>query len=157
MPTQIRCIPITVVLLCACFIAGCAVAPFAGSAMDAQGKSFSVDRGKANIYLYRNQNLSADPLPVSVNGTGAGATGRATYFLWQVDPGTYDISAGSDNTAAVHIVAEGGKSYYVWQEVKLDRSLFLLDIVVAKSDLRVVDEEIGRVGVSECNRLQSKL
>ena len=157
MLTQIRCIAVTTGLLSACIMAGCAVAPVAAPEMDARGKSFAVAQSKANIYLYRNENLSAAPMNVAVNSADAGATGRATYFLWEVDPGTYDISSGSENTSSVRIVAEGGKSYYVWQQVKIDRSLFLLDIVVAGSDLHVVDEDTGRWGVSECSRVQSKL
>ena len=140
----------------ACLVAGC-VAPPTAPEMDARGKSFAAAQGKANIYLYRNDNLSAEALKVSVNGKDAGATGRATYFLWEVEPGTYDISAGSGNSSNVHIVAEPGKSYYVWQEVKLDRRLFLLDIVTAGSNLHTVDNTTGQWGVSECTRIQSLL
>ena len=143
------------IIALACWVAGCAsLTPPAISEMDARGKSFTVAAGKANIYLYRNQNLSADALRVSVNGKTAGATGRATYFLWEVDPGTYDIGAGS--TSNTRIVAEAGKSYYIWQEVKIDRRFFLLGIVMAGSDLHVVDEDTGRWGVSECTRLSSE-
>jgi hypothetical protein len=142
----------------ACLVAGCAtVAPPATPEMDAHGESFTVAPGKANIYLYRNENLSADPLRVFVNGKEAGATGRATYFLWVVDPGTFDISSDSGNASSVHIAAEPGKSYYIWQEVKIDRSLFLLGIVTAGSDLHVVNDDTGQWGVSECTRVQSKL
>jgi Protein of unknown function (DUF2846) len=143
-------------IVLACLVAGCA-APPASPEMDARGKSFSVAQGKANIYLYRNDNLSAEALKVSVNGKDAGATARATYFLWEVEPGTYDISAGSGNSSNVHIVAEPGKSYYVWQEVELDRRLLLLDIVTTSSNLHVVDSNTGQWGVSECNRIQSLL
>ena len=139
-------------------VTGCAtMAPPATPEMDAHAKSFIVAQGKANIYLYRNENLSADAMGVSVNSKEAGATGRSTYFLWEVDPGTYDITADAANTLAAHIVAEPGKSYYVWQQVRVDRRLFLLDIVIAGSDLHVVDDETGRWGVSECTRLQSRL
>jgi hypothetical protein len=142
----------------ACLVTGCAtMAPPATPELDARAKSFAVAQGKANIYLYRNENLSADAMGVSVNGKEAGATGRSTYFLWEVDPGTYDISADAANTSAARIVAEPGKSYYVWQQVRVDRRLFFLDIVIAGSDLHAVDDETGRWGVSECTRLQSRL
>lgn len=157
MLTRLRRIAVAIVLLCVCFMAGCAVAPVATREMDARGRSFTVAEGKANIYLYRNENLSASPMQIFVNGAEAGATGRATYLLWEVDPGAYDISSGSDNTSSVRIVAEAGKSYYVWQMVKLDRRLVLLDIVIARSELHIVDEDMGRWGVSECSRVQSKL
>jgi uncharacterized protein (UPF0333 family) len=152
MPTSpIRGIAIAAVLLCVCILAGCAMAPVASSEMDARAKSFAVAPGKANIYLYRNENLGgAVTMKVSVNGKEAGATGRATYFLWEVDPGTYEISSESENASSVRIVAEAGKSYYVWQEVKIG-------LVVARNALHAVDDETGRKGVSECARLQSKL
>jgi hypothetical protein len=146
------------IIALACLVAGCAtMPPPATSEMDARGKSFAVAQGKANIYLYRNENLSAETMRVSVNSKAAGATGRATYFLWEVDPGIYDISADSENTSNVRIVAEPGKSYYIWQEVKIDRRFFLLGIVIAGSDLHVVDDDTGRWGVSECTRIQSRL
>ncbi len=142
----------------ACLIAGCAtIGPPTAPEADAHGKSFTVAQGKANIYLYRNENLSADALTVSVNGKPAGATGRSTYILWEVDPGTYDISAGSGAASTAHIVAEPGKSYYIWQQVRIDRSFYLLGIVIAGSDLHVVSDETGRWGVSECTRIQSAL
>src|SRR5208282_3753021 len=127
------------VIALACLITGCAtIGPPTAAEVDARGKSFSVAQGKANIYLYRNENLSADALRVSVNGKPAGATGRSTYILWEVDPGTYDISAGSAAASTAHIVAEPGKSYYIWQQVTIDRSFYLLGIVIAGSDLHVV-------------------
>ena len=139
-------------------VTGCAtMAPPATPEMDAHAKLFIVAQGKANIYLYRNENLSADAMRISVNGKEVGATGRSTYFLWEVDPGTYDIGADTANTSTAHIVAEPGKSYYVWQQVKVDRRFFPLGIVIAGSDLHVVGDETGRWGVSECTRLESGL
>ena len=127
------------------------MAPVAAPEMDARGKSFAVTQGKANIYLYRNENLGgAVAMKVSLNGKEAGATGRATYFLWEVDPGIYQITSESENTSNVRIVAEPGESYYVWQEVKWG-------LVVARNALHVVDDETGRRGVSECALVESKL
>jgi hypothetical protein len=142
----------------ACLVVGCAtIGPPATPELDTSGKSFTVAPGKANIYVYRNENLSAEAMRVYVNGKAAGATGRATYILWEVDPGTYDISSGSAVTSAAHIVAEPGKSYYIWQQVTIDRSLYLFGIVIPGSDLHVVNDETGRWGVSECTRIQSAL
>jgi hypothetical protein len=45
--------------------------------------------------------------------------------------------------------AEAGKTYYIWQEVKMG-------LWMARSLLQEVDEETGRKGVSECTRAQSK-
>lgn len=155
--THARHVQLSIVAL-AFLVTGCAtMAPPATPEMDAHAKSFIVAEGKANIYLYRNENLSADAMRIFVNGKEVGATGRSTYFLWEVDPGTYNISADAANTSTARIVAEPGKSYYVWQQVRVDRSLFLLGIVSAGSDLQVVGDETGRWGVSECTRLQSLL
>lgn len=150
--------PRLALLALVCLLAGCTTAPPATPAMDTQGKSFAVAPGKANIYLYRNENIGgSSPMTVSINGNAAGATGRATYFLWQVDPGTYDISSKAENTSTVRVVAEAGKSYYVWQAVQLDRRFYLLGVVLARSELQLVDDETGRWGVQECTRLRSAL
>ena len=52
----------------------------------------------------------------------------------------------SDATHALITVA--GKSYYVWQEVKMG-------MWMARSQLQEVDEQTGRKGVAECKRTHS--
>lgn len=130
-------------------MSGCASVSMMPAGEDAKAKTFEVPTGKANIYLYRNETMGAAiKMPVSVNGKLAGQTASKTYFLWQVNPGTYDISSLTENTSTIKLIVEAGKNYFVWQEVKM--GLFM-----ARSELKLVDEDTGRKGVAECSLAQS--
>jgi hypothetical protein len=116
---------------------------------DTKAKSFAVPKGKSSIYVYRNETFGAAiPLTVALNGKLAGQTGPQTYFMWEVDPGSYEVSSVAENTSTLKLNTEPGKAYFVWQEVKMG-------LWMARSQLQQVDEETGRKGVSECKRVQS--
>ena len=139
-------LPLCMLLL---MMTGCATVSMMASDDDARAKTFAVKPGKANIYLYRHETFGAAiKMPVSVNGRMAGQTASKTYFLWEVDPGTYDISSHTENTSTIKLIVEAGKNYFVWQEVKM--GLFM-----ARSELQQVDDESGRRAVAECNRAES--
>ncbi|MEW5967999.1 MAG: DUF2846 domain-containing protein [Pseudomonadota bacterium] len=107
-------------LLFATLVSGCASVPMASLDEDAKAKTFAVREGKANIYVYRNESFGgAIPLTVALNGKVAGQTGPQTYFLFEVDPGAHEVSSIAENTSALKLDAAAGKSYYVWQEVKM--------------------------------------
>lgn len=140
-------LPLCMLLL----VTGCASVPMTSSDDDAKAKSFTVRSGKANIYLYRNEVFGAAlKMTVSVNGKVAGQTASKTYFLWEVDPGIYDISSIAENTSTVKLIAEAGKSYFIWQEMKMG-------LFAARSELKQVDDDTGRKAVAECTRVQSSL
>ena len=131
------------------FLSGCATVSMMSADDDKRAKSFEVKSGKANIYLYRHETFGAAiKMPVSVNGRMAGETASKTYFLWEVDPGTYDISSHTENTSTLKLIVEAGKNYFVWQEVKMG-------LFAARSELRQVDEATGRREVAECTRAVS--
>jgi len=130
-------------------VAGCATVPMAPPEADARAKTFAVEPGKANIYVYRNEFIGAGiPMTVALNGKVMGQTGPKTYFFWQVDPGRYEIQSIAENTSTVALDAQAGRSYFVWQEVKAG-------LWMARSALQVVDEATGRKGVQECKLIQS--
>jgi starvation-inducible outer membrane lipoprotein len=128
--------------------AGCATVPMAPPEADAKAKTFAVEPGKANIYVYRNESFGgAITMTVALNGKLMGQTGPQTYFFWQVDPGKYEIQSIADNTSTVALDVQAGKNYFVWQEVKMG-------LWMARSALQTVDEATGRKGVAECKRIQ---
>ena len=130
-------------------LSGCASVPMASLEDDTQAKRFAVKPEKSNIYLYRNESLGgAIPMTVSLNGKVAGQTGPQTYFVWEVDPGSHEIASHTENVSTLKLTTEAGKTYYVWQEVKMGAFM-------ARSLLQQVDEETGRKGVLECKRAQS--
>jgi len=113
-------------------------------------KTFTVPAGKAKIYLYRNEHMGgAVAIKVSVNGNVAGRTRPMSYFLWTVAQGTYVITSETENTSSVTVNAGPGKSYFIWREVKFG-------FVVARNQVRLVDEETGRKGVKDCLLMQSE-
>lgn len=126
---------------------GCASMPMASPQADQQAKQFQAPPDRALIYLYRNELFGAAiPMSVSFDGQMAGQTGPKTYFMWEVDSGPHHLSSHAENVSTVVIDATPGKTYYVWQEVKM--GLFM-----ARSQLQQVDEDTGRAGVMECKRL----
>ena len=130
-------------------VSGCASVSMTPAEDDTRAKTFAVKSGKANIYLYRNETFGAAiKMNVSLNGKMAGETAAQTYFLWEVDPGTYDIASHTENTSTLKLIVEAGRNYFVWQEVKMG-------LLQARSELKQVDEETGRKGVAECNRAQT--
>ena len=129
-------------------LAGCASVPMTSTEGDAKGKSFAVAPGKANIYVYRNETLGAAfQMTVTLNGRVAGRSAAQTYFLFEVDPGIYEVGSIAENTVIHKLIAQAGNSYFVWQEVKMG-------LWMARSELRQVDEATGRKGVAECKRAQ---
>jgi len=143
---------IAVLLLVTSLVTGCASVPLASMEEDTKAKSFPAPpTGKANIYVYRNESYGdAIMLTVALDGKLAGQTSMRTYFLWEVDPGSHEISSLSENTSTLKLNTEAGKTYFIWQEVKMGTWS-------ARSQLQQVDEAAGRKGVSECKRAQSSL
>lgn len=128
---------------------GCASVPMASLDDDAQGKLFAVKPDKSNIYVYRNEGFGgAIAMTVSLDGKVAGQSGPQTYFLWEVAPGSHEIASHAEDVSKLTLTTEAGRSYYVWQEVKMG-------LWMARSLLQQVDEETGRKGVLECKRAQS--
>jgi hypothetical protein len=132
-------------------LSGCASVPMASSEADAQAKTFAVKPGKANIYVYRHETMGAAiPMTVSLNGRVVGQTASKTYFLFEVDPGNYEVTSHTENVDTLRLAAAAGRNYYVWQEVKMG-------LGSARSQLRQVDEATGRKDLAECKLIQSKL
>jgi len=141
---------IAVLLLVTSLVTGCASVPLTSMEEDTKAKSFAAPAtGKANIYVYRNESYGgAIMLTIALDGKLAGQTSMRTYFLWEVDPGSHEISSLSENTSTLKLNTEAGKTYFIWQEVKMG-------MWSARSQLQQVDEAAGRKGVSECKRAQS--
>lgn len=137
------------VVAAALLAGGCASVPMASIDDDARAKTHAVKPDKSSIYVYRNETFGgAITMTVTLNGRVAGQSGPQTYYLFEVDPGTHEVSSIAENTSAVRLTTAAGKAYYVWQEVKMG-------LWMARTQLQQVDEETGRKGVAECKRAQS--
>jgi len=130
-------------------VTGCASVPMASPDEDAKAKSFAVQADKSNIYMYRNEFFgNAVAMAVELDSKLAGQTAHHTYFLFEVSPGPHQVSSVAENTSTVQLTTVGGKAYFVWQEVKMG-------MWNAGTQLHEVDEETGRKGVSECQRVKA--
>jgi len=135
---------ITVVLA-----SGCASVPMASVDQDMAAKSYARKQGKANIYVYRNENMGAAiKMPVAVNGKLVGDTAAKTYLLLEVAPGQHTITSKTENDSTVTVNAAAGQNYFLWQEVKMG-------LMTARSNLQQVDEKTGRAGVEECKLVEA--
>lgn len=138
-------IPILLLLL----LSGCATVPMDTEENDLAAKGFTVKDDKSNIYLYRHESFGGAVLmTVTLDDKVAGQTGPKTYFLWEVEPGAHKVGSVAENTSTVDLNTEAGKSYYIWQEVKMG-------MWMARTLLHQVDEETGREAVNECKRAKS--
>ena len=136
-------------LLLALLVSGCASVSMAPLEDDARAKSFTVRPDKSSIYVYRSETLGgAIPMSVTLNGKMAGQSGPKTYFLFEVDPGTHEISSVAENVSTLKLNTVAGKAYFVWQEVKMG-------MWMARTLLQEVDERTGRLGVEQCKRALS--
>ncbi|MBU2426581.1 MAG: DUF2846 domain-containing protein [Gammaproteobacteria bacterium] len=129
-------------------ISGCASVPMADPAADTQAKTFVTAADKANLYIYRNENLGAAiKMPVLLNDKSIGDTAAKTYIFRQVDPGSYTITSKSESDSKLQLDVEGGKNYFIWQEVKMGTW-------AAGSKLQQVDETKGTAGVKESKMIK---
>ena len=124
-------------------LTSCANIRYADVEGDELAKQFSTITEKANIYIYRNQDVGINTnISVSVDGVPVGNTDRETFILTTVAPGEHTISAKAENVDELRIVTSAASNYFVWLEVRLG-------VVTNRAHLHLVDEDEGRRGVTE--------
>jgi hypothetical protein len=132
-------------------LTGCASVPMASLDLDAKAKDFAPLPNKGSVFIYRNESFGAAiPVAVSVNGRTLGQTASMTYFRLNIKPGRYIVSSHAENVSEVGLDVETGKSYFVWQEMKMG-------LWTARTNLQQVDEDKGRAGVSESKLIASSI
>ncbi|WP_448096332.1 DUF2846 domain-containing protein [Luteibacter yeojuensis] len=130
-------------------LGGCASVQKAGHDANDQAKAFTPMADKAIVYVYRDELLGAAiKMPVKVDDIVAGQTGPKSFLQLAVPPGHHVIASLSEKDATLAIDAEAGKTYYVWQEVKMG-------LMSARSALHLVSEQVGQAGVRKCDLLQT--
>lgn len=131
----------TLIATSALLLSACASVPMASLEEDSRAKAFTSLPDKATLYIYRHESFGgAIPMTVTVNGKALGQTAAQTYFRLPLSPGKYVIESHAENVSNLAVATEAGKSYYVWQEVKMG-------MWMARSLLQQVDEATGRAGV----------
>lgn len=131
-------------------VSGCASVPMADGKLDAAAKTFMAPRDRAGVYIYRNETFGAAvKMDVLLNGKVLGETAAKTYFYVEVEPGAHSVVGKSENDSDVRFHALAGRLYFIWQEVKMG-------LLYARNELKLVDEQTGRAGVIESNRVEVK-
>ena len=129
-------------------MAGCVSVPMATPEQDASAKTFRVQPGKSNIYVYRNESMGgAVKMEVDLDGKQVGTTAAKTYLLLTVNPGKHTLVSHAEGNSNLVVDTQPGKNHFVWQEVKMG-ALF------AGSKLQPVDEQTGKAGVGECQLIE---
>ena len=112
---------------------------------DNVAKRFSVPADKAGLYIYRNEIYGAAwALPLFIDGNLIGRTAYKTYAYVELPAGEHVVTSKSEGEpeSSVVVHAVGGKTYFVWQEIKTGT-------MRARGALQLVDEPTGRAGVLE--------
>lgn len=129
-------------------LSGCASVPMANIERDSQAKTFAVRPGLSNIYVYRNESIGAAvKMDVELDGKLVGQTVAKSYFALEVSPGKHTLISKAENDFVLDVIAEAGKNYFVWQEVKMG-------LLYARNKLQLVDEAIGKAGVAESKLIE---
>ena len=130
-------------------LSGCASVPMASLERDSQAKMFAVKPGMSNIYVFRNESMGASiKMDVELDGKSIGQTAAKSYFALEVSPGKHTLISKAENDSSLEVNAEAGKNNFVWQEVKMG-------LIIARTKLHIVDDEIGKAGIAECKLIES--
>jgi len=131
-------------LIATSVMSGCVSVPMATPEQDANAKTFRIQPGKSNIYVYRNESMGgAVKMEVDVDGKQVGTTAAKTYLVVTVNPGKHTLVSHAEGENNLVVDTEPGKNHFVWQEVKMG-------VLYAGSRLQLVDEQTGKAGVGEC-------
>ncbi|HTO42646.1 MAG TPA: DUF2846 domain-containing protein [Burkholderiales bacterium] len=132
-------------------LTGCGTASLAPASADTTAKLLQPPpEGKAVIYLFRNSPPSYGwVIPVTLDGKDMGVTNAQTYFRWEVAPGEHMIISRTVDWSGMVINAEGGKTYYVWQDIGVG-------LFVPTSELKQVDRITTEINLRSCYLLENK-
>ena len=133
--------------------AGCASTQFATQDENTRAKSFLVDSGRSNIYLFKSEVDEGENARISINGKTIGKLEARTFFMWSVEPESHRISSVGEETSKLTIETAAGKNYFIWQDV-VTGSTFGGRTKVSYN-LRQVSEEDGKKGIKESRMLVS--
>jgi len=133
-------------------LVACASVPMESPEQDAAAKNAKPGPGQSLIYVYRNEVFGAAiKLAITLDGKLAGETASETYFLFKVPAGKHTIASEAEGDwSKLTIDCKAGKTYYVWQEVKMG-------MFAPNSKLQLMDPMEGRKDVEECKLIKSQL
>lgn len=131
-------------------LSGCASVPMTSAALDAEGKKFVPESGKASIYVNRAGGMgTAVTVQTVLDGRIVGALAPNTYQLLSVTAGQHILStSGLENVEQVKIDAEAGNNYFY-------RLSLGMGWMTPRAHIKSVDEEEGRRDVLKSKRAEA--
>ena len=112
---------------------------------DQKAKAMTPPADKALVYVYRPSSAGfAVRMEITCDGQTLGSTKGKRYIYALLDPGQHTLKSKAENTAELELSAEGGKTYFVLQKVKMGA-------LMARTDLELVaDEAEARSRFEKC-------
>ncbi|MBS2209898.1 DUF2846 domain-containing protein [Carboxylicivirga mesophila] len=130
---------------------GCAGTSKAPVEHSNEAKQFEKHPEKGIVYVYRTGRVvgAAGQIQVKINGIDAGGTGPATFFRWELEPGTYSfMSYTPESSKVVELNVEAGQHYFLRQDARMGVSAGRVTLVEK-------DEQTGMKEVNDCKLLVS--
>jgi len=135
-------------LIPALLLAGCAQLP--PTPEDIQAKKFETLPDKSVIYVVRMPMDSKEGSGLTLDGRALITTYRATYYRWEVAPGTHRVAGFGAGVESVTLTTAPGRIYFLAHTVLADKD----DGGVIFTALREVDDQVGRNMVMHSQLLQ---
>ena len=139
-------------VVCSALLVGCVSAPMTSASLDEEGKKFTSEPGRANIYVARPGKFVGGGLNVetSLDGRSAGPLAPGTYQLLSVAPGKHAVSALSAPFGGVgqNLTAEADKNYFF-------KLTFSMEFLNGRCDFELLTEEEGRAVIMPLKRAET--
>lgn len=143
---------LTVVLLAAAVMTGCASVNMASKEESSKAKEFSApSAGNSGLYVYRNSFVGkALKKDIWVDGKCLGESAPDVFFYTEVEGGkSHKVETESEfSPNALEVIVETGKNYFVRQFIKLGA-------FVGGADLELIPEEQGKTDVAKLELAKS--
>ena len=111
---------------------------------DKWAKSLKPDDGKALVYIVRPSAMgSLIHMKVRCDSVPIGTTSACNYVYAMLEPGKHTLTSHAENWAALDIVVEAGKVYYVKQRSEMGA-------LYAETDLELLEEKDGQKYLKKC-------
>jgi hypothetical protein len=139
-------------VLVAGVLAGCASVPMTQPADDTAAKQFAPPaEGRAALYLYREGGTVGGGVPfgATIGQRTLGQLGPATFFLVELEAGTYDVRCvGSDNSDAALVSLAPNETRFLELSVRLS-------VGMPRCSLGEVAADQGRGAIVKGQRAQA--
>jgi hypothetical protein len=102
------------------------------------------EAGKALVYVLRPTMMGNKiQSKLAMNGSWVGVNRGHNYFFLMVDPGEHYFCSKAENTSALALKAEAGKTYFLEQKIKMG-------VMKARNQLAQLGDIEGKAKLAKC-------